>query len=46
MSSYVKTLIKRGPNIDNTKVRIVNENTKEVLQNLSGLAKTNIRTAC
>ena len=31
---------------DNTKIRIVDENTKEVLKNLSALAKSNIRMAC
>ena len=31
---------------DNTKIRIVDENTKEVLTNLSALAKSNIRMAC
>ena len=31
---------------DNTKMRIVDENTKEVLTNLSALAKSNIRMAC
>ena len=31
---------------DNTKVRIVDENTKKVLTNLSALAKSNIRMAC
>ena len=31
---------------DNTKIRIVDENTKEVLKNLSALAKSNIRRAC
>ena len=31
---------------DNTKIRIADENTKEVLKNLSALAKSNIRMAC
>ena len=31
---------------DNTKIRIVDENTKELLINLSPLAKSNIRMAC
>ena len=31
---------------DNTNIRIVDENTKEVLTNLSALAKSNIRMAC
>ena len=31
---------------DNTKIRIVDEKTKEVLKNLSALAKCNIRMAC
>ena len=31
---------------DNTKISIVDENTKEVLKNLSALAKSNIRMAC
>ena len=31
---------------DNTKIRIVDENTKEVLKNLSALAKSNIPMAC
>ena len=32
--------------ICNTKIRIADENTKEVLKNLSALAKSNIRIAC
>ena len=31
---------------DNTKIRIVDENTKEVLKNLSPLANSNICMAC
>ena len=31
---------------DNTKIRIVDENTKEVLNNLSPLANSNIHMAC
>ena len=31
---------------DNTKIRIADENTKEVLKNLSPLANSNIRMAC
>ena len=31
---------------DNTKIRIVDENTKEVLKNLFALAKSNIRMNC
>ena len=31
---------------DNTKIRIVDENTKEVLKNLSSLANSSIRMAC
>ena len=31
---------------DNTKIHIADENTKEVLTNLSALAKSNIRMAC
>ena len=31
---------------DNTKIHIVDENTKEVLKNLSDLAKSNILMAC
>ena len=31
---------------DNTKIRIVDENTKEVLKNLSPLANSDIRMAC
>ena len=31
---------------DNTKIRIVDENIKEVLANLSALVKSNIRMAC
>ena len=31
---------------DNTKIRIVDANTKEVLKNLFALAKSNIRMAC
>ena len=30
---------------DNTKIRIVDENAKEVLKNLSALAKSNMRMA-
>ena len=31
---------------DSTKIRIADENTKEVLKNLSALANSNIRMAC
>ena len=31
---------------DNTKICIIDENTREVLKNLSALAKSNIRMAC
>ena len=31
---------------DNTKIRIVNKNTKEILKNLSASAKSNVRMAC
>ena len=51
MSSYVNVFLEYGNNYfanyaDNTKIGIVDENTKEVLKNLSALANSNIRMTC
>ena len=51
MSSYVTFFLEYGNNYfanyaDNNKIRIVDQNTKEVLRNLSALAKSNICMAC
>ena len=51
MSSCMIFFLEYGNNYfvnyaDNTMIRIVDENTKELLINLSALAKSNIRMAC